>query len=61
MINVAHMSRGIGKAFLYLLLAVAALVMIFPLYTGLVTSLLGPDNLSTYPPKLFPVEFRLDN
>jgi len=61
MTNVAHLRRGIGKAFLYLLLTVAALVMIFPLYTGLVTSLLGPDNLSTYPPKLFPVEFRLDN
>ncbi|RPI56062.1 MAG: carbohydrate ABC transporter permease [Chloroflexi bacterium] len=61
MINVAHLSRGIGKALLYLMLTVAALVMIFPLYTGLVTSLLGPDNLSTYPPKLFPVEFRLDN
>jgi len=61
MTNVAHLRRGIGKAFLYLLLTVAALVMIFPLYTGLVTSLLGPDNLSTYPPKLFPVEVRLQN
>lgn len=61
MMNAAHLRQRIGKAFLYLLLTVAAIIMIFPLYTGLVTSLLGPDNLSTYPPKLFPVEFRLSN
>ena len=61
MMNVAHLRRGIGKMFLFLMLTVAALVMIFPLYTGLVTSLLGADNLSTYPPKLFPVEVRLEN
>jgi sn-glycerol 3-phosphate transport system permease protein len=61
MMNAAHLRRRVGRWSLYLMLTVAAIVMIFPLYTGLVTSLLGPDNLSTYPPKLFPVEFRLDN
>jgi len=35
--------------------------MIFPLYTGVVTSLLGPDTVASYPPKLFPVEFRWQN
>jgi len=61
MINIARFRRGFSKALLYLLLTIAAIVMIFPLYTGIVTSLLGPENLSTYPPKLFPVEFRWQN
>ncbi|MBP8125561.1 MAG: carbohydrate ABC transporter permease, partial [Caldilineaceae bacterium] len=48
-------------ALLYLILIAAATVMIFPLYTGIVTSLLGPENVSSYPPKLFPVDFRWQN
>jgi sn-glycerol 3-phosphate transport system permease protein len=56
-----HIRQSIGKFLLYLVLTVAAIAMVFPLYTGLVTSLLGPENLSTYPPKLFPVEFRWQN
>jgi len=39
----------------------AAVVMLFPLYTGVVTSLLGPENVSSYPPKLLPVDFRWQN
>jgi sn-glycerol 3-phosphate transport system permease protein len=61
MINIARFRQGIGKAFLYLFLTIAAIVMVFPLYTGVVTSLLGAEQLSTYPPKLFPVEFRWQN
>jgi sn-glycerol 3-phosphate transport system permease protein len=61
MIKSARFGRGIGKVLLYLALTIAAIVMVFPLYTGVVTSLLGPENLSTYPPKLFPVEFRWQN
>jgi sn-glycerol 3-phosphate transport system permease protein len=53
--------RGFGKALLYVLLIIAAIVMMFPLYSGLVTSLLGPDTIFSYPPKLFPVEFRWQN
>jgi ABC-type glycerol-3-phosphate transport system permease component len=59
--SIVHVRRNAGRVLLYLVLTAAAISMIFPLYTGLVTSLLGPDNLSTYPPKLFPVEFRLQN
>lgn len=54
-------SHWVGQVLLYLVLTGAAVVIIFPLYTGVVTSLLGPENLSTYPPKLFPVEFRWQN
>jgi len=56
-----HTRHTFVKVLLYLILTVAAVIMVFPLYTGVVTSLLGPDNVSTYPPKLFPVEFRLQN
>lgn len=56
-----HTRHALFKVLLYLILTVAAVIMVFPLYTGVVTSLLGPDNVSTYPPKLFPVEFRLQN
>jgi len=53
--------RGAGKLVLYLMLTMAAIVMVFPLYTGVVTSFLGAENLSTYPPKVFPVELRWQN
>jgi sn-glycerol 3-phosphate transport system permease protein len=56
-----NLRQAIGKTLLYVLLTAAAIVMIFPLYTGVVTSFLGADSLSTYPPKLFPVEFRWEN
>lgn len=57
----ASLQRSAKTALLYLTLTAAAVVMIFPLYTGVVTSLLGPENVSSYPPKLFPVDFRWQN
>lgn len=51
----------LGKAALYLLLTIAAVIMLFPLYTGVVTSLLSAQNLDTYPPKLLPVDFQWQN
>ena len=50
-----------GKVLLYLLLTICAVAMVFPLYTGVVTSLLGPENIASYPPKLFPVDLRWQN
>ena len=61
MIKSSRFLKIIGKVLLYVLLIIAAIVMIFPLYSGVVTSLLGPDTLFSYPPKLFPVEFRWQN
>ncbi len=51
----------IGKIVLYLLLTIAAVIIVFPLYTGFVTSLLSAQNLDTYPPKLLPVDFQWEN
>jgi len=57
----ARIRRDIGKVFLYLFLTLAAITMLFPLYTGVVTSLLGVDNVSSYPPKLLPLDLRWQN
>lgn len=57
----AHIRRTIGKLFLYLFLTLAAITMLFPLYTGVVTSLLGADNVSSYPPKFLPFDLRWQN
>jgi len=51
----------VGKAALYLLLTVAAVIILFPLYTGFVTSLLSAQSLDTYPPKLLPLDFQWAN
>ena len=56
-----NFSRIAGRVLLYLGLTVAAAVTIFPLYTGVVTSLLSAENLSTYPPKILLVEFHWQN
>ena len=61
MIASYRLRRNLGKILLYLLLTLAAIVMVFPLYTGVVTSLLGAEELSTYPPKLFPSGFHWQN
>lgn len=61
MIKSSRFVKISGKVLLYLLLIVAAIVMVFPLYTGFLTSVLGPDTVSSYPPKLFPVEFHWQN
>ena len=53
--------KSIGKTFLYMLLIIGAIVMLYPLYSGLVTSLLTEQNVSSYPPKLFPVDFHWQN
>ena len=57
----ARIRQIVGKVLLYLFLTAAAVVMLFPLYSGIVTSLLGPENVSSYPPKLLPVDFRWQN
>jgi len=61
MSRAARIRRDLGKVLLYLFLTLAAVAMLFPLYTGIVTSLLGPDNVSSYPPKILPVDFRWQN
>jgi len=46
---------------LYALLVCMALIVIFPLYQALITSLATEADVSNYPPQLFPVHLNFDN
>jgi sn-glycerol 3-phosphate transport system permease protein len=61
MIKNSRFLKITGKVLLYLLLIICAIVMVFPLYSGVVTSLLGDENVASYPPKLFPFDFQWQN
>ncbi|HSK68646.1 MAG TPA: carbohydrate ABC transporter permease [Candidatus Limnocylindria bacterium] len=53
-------SRG-GDAVIYLMLALTALVMVFPLVFAVAASLKPLDELFRFPPRLFPVNPTFDN
>jgi len=57
----AQTRKVVGKVLLYAILTAAAIVMVFPLYNGVVTSFLSPNKVDTYPPTLFPVELYWQN
>ncbi len=59
--NKHKIAQVLGKVVLYALLTLAAIAILFPLYTGFVTSLLSAKNLDTYPPKLIPLDFQWQN
>lgn len=59
--NTHKVAHVLGKIALYALLTLAAVAILFPLYTGFVTSLLSAQNLDTYPPKLVPLDFQWQN
>jgi sn-glycerol 3-phosphate transport system permease protein len=46
---------------LYILLIIAALIIIYPIYSILNISLLGDAEVAQYPPKLIPTGFQLEN
>ncbi len=51
----------IQKIFLYALLILMAIIVAFPLYQAVVTSLQTEADVSNYPPKILPLSFRLEN
>ncbi len=51
----------IKHTLLYALLILMAVVVLFPLYQALVTSLATEADVSNYPPQLFPVHWNFDN
>lgn len=53
--------RIIKNTFLYLILTVAAIIMLYPIYTNINISLLSDPEVALYPPKLFPTNFFLEN
>lgn len=54
-------SRVALNALSYLGLIVAAIIVLFPLYYCLESSLLSPTQASSYPPTLVPTELHLEN
>ena len=51
----------VQKFLLYLLLILMAIVVAFPLYQAVVTSLGTEADVSNYPPKLLPTSFQIQN
>jgi len=49
------------KLLLYALLIVMAVIMVFPLYQAIITSLQTEADVSNYPPKILPLSFRVEN
>jgi sn-glycerol 3-phosphate transport system permease protein len=49
------------KILLYALLIFMAVLIVYPMYQAVVTSLATAGDVQTYPPKLFPVSFQLQN
>jgi ABC-type glycerol-3-phosphate transport system permease component len=46
---------------LYLILIIAAVIVLFPIYSALNISLLSDSELASYPPKLFPSGMHVEN
>lgn len=56
------MKRSIpSQILLYIVLVVTAVVVLFPLYQAVITSLATEADVSNYPPKILPSAFRLQN
>jgi len=56
------MKRSVlSQILLYIVLVVTAIVVLFPLYQSVVTSVASEADVSNYPPKIIPVNFRLEN
>jgi len=51
----------VKNTLLYALLVISAVMVLFPLYQALVTSLATEADVSNYPPQLFPLHFNVDN
>lgn len=59
--SVAALRRFARAPLLYLVLTAASVVVIFPLYYALATSLLTAVEASSYPPRLFPTTPHFEN
>lgn len=55
------MSRRFSGAVGWVVLVVAAIGVLFPVYYAVAGSMMGPDDLASYPPSLFPHSLHLNN
>ncbi|MGK5519662.1 carbohydrate ABC transporter permease [Micromonospora sp. URMC 107] len=52
---------NLGRAAVYLVLGLAAIPVLFPVYYGFVGAVMGPGDLATYPPALVPSALHWQN
>ncbi|HEY9076420.1 MAG TPA: carbohydrate ABC transporter permease [Anaerolineaceae bacterium] len=53
--------RILTNIFLYIVLTIAGLIVIFPIYYAIDVSLLTDTEVATYPPKLIPTSFNIES
>lgn len=56
-----NLKKSLTDLLLYVILTLAAIVILYPIYTTLNISLLSDPEVATYPPKLIPTGFQIDN
>jgi sn-glycerol 3-phosphate transport system permease protein len=52
---------SLGQVAVYVVLGLAAIPVLFPIYYGFVGAVMGPGDLATYPPALVPHELHWQN
>jgi ABC-type glycerol-3-phosphate transport system permease component len=55
------LKKSLIDLLLYVILTLAAIIILYPIYTTLNISLLSDPEVATYPPKLIPTGFQIDN
>lgn len=58
---IAKPAKVIKNTLLYILLTVAAIIMLYPIYTNINISFLSDPEVALYPPKLFPTSLNFEN
>lgn len=56
-----NLKKSLTDLLLYVILTLAAIVILYPIYTTLNISLLSDPEVATYPPKLIPTGFQIEN
>ncbi len=55
------LKRSVQSGFFYIVLIIAALIMIFPIWSAINISLLNDTEVASFPPKMMPSTFNLEN
>jgi len=55
------LKRSVQSGFFYVVLIIAALIMIFPIWSAINISLLNDTEVASFPPKMMPSTFNLEN
>jgi sn-glycerol 3-phosphate transport system permease protein len=56
-----RLRRFIKNTFLYLVLIIAAIIILYPIWSAITISFLDDNQVAQYPPQLYPTHFSLEN